>query len=82
MSKVVKYTGQLSNFVHYKDKYFYIDSRRTLDRGLEMMIFPANCFCEVTDWGNVLYEEHFTDIADMIARHAYLRNHVEDVIII
>ena len=60
---------------------YYVDSRKTLDKGYETMVFK----CELTkdnfkiEW-NELYVEYYGSISQMAFRHSHIVNNLEEVL--
>ena len=73
------YDVRCSHIVKCNGKVYYVDSVETSDCGLETMVFKCDENGEVTDWTD-LYCERYNNYAEMLNRHDYIINHLEEFI--
>lgn len=65
-----------TEIVYTDNKYYYVDSRFTLDNGFETMVFICNEFGQVLSWKD-LYAEWYTDVNEMYIGHLRVVNDIE-----
>ena len=91
MSKVVKIVeGRAwAAIVESNDKYYYIDSTLTPDKGLETMVFNIGDIKKAMDFSgrgmkgvdwDAIYTEHYKNAEKMVERHDYLLKNLEEVL--
>lgn len=88
MSKVIqKLTDQpWAAFVEAEGKNYYIDSRYTVDHGLETMVFEVENLKKAlkrdkngVDWGGI-YEKRYETTDEMVKNHQFLLENLETIL--
>ena len=79
MSEVISgfYDVHCSHIVKCNGKFYYVDSVETCDCGLETMVFNCDEGGKHVDW-NDLYCERYATYDEMISKHDYIINHLEE----
>ena len=71
------YDVHCSHIVKCNGKFYYIDSCDTPDQGLETMVFECDRYGKHINWNDV-YVENYSDVTEMLNRHIYIINHLEE----
>ena len=69
----------LMDYVKVNDRYYYVSTAFTIDKGLETMIFEADENNRVIDWME-LYVKHYSSENKAIEGHRYAIENIEECI--
>lgn len=76
MSKIIKNTGyrELSHIVESENKYYFVDSNDTFDRGYETMIFKCDENGDNIDWTDIFCKNYDTYVEMELSHNNIIKN--------